>query len=64
MAVRIPLAEIEKAWPAGLCGLFEGRGIRLVNSGNRPDPSAIRFSEPCCWWWDAQTGELVVEQGG
>jgi len=59
--VRITLAEIEQAWPAGLLDLFASKGVRLETTGAPLDPSNIRFQEPCSYRW-TEDGDLIVEQ--
>jgi hypothetical protein len=62
MQVRIPLAEIREAWPDRLHALFAEKGIRLEPAGNPFDVSSIRFSEPVTCRWDAETGDMIVDQ--
>ena len=61
MQARIPLTEIEAAWPSGIHDLFVAKGVRPEETAAPFDPSNIRFVQPCRYRWDA-AGGLVVEQ--
>jgi len=61
MQVRITLAEIDAAWPAGVRDLFVNKGVKLEETGAPFDPANVRFVRPCSYRWDAD-GDLIVEQ--
>jgi hypothetical protein len=61
MQIRIPLADIEAAWPNGVYELFISRGVRLEASSATFDPANVRFAEPCAHRWE-EAGDLLVEQ--